>query len=126
VLTASAFGYDEGQLRFYESNALTHLGATRLAWSSHDRALELLTPNDFMNRSFTRLDRADCLAQDRDLTTAMRHVRDVLLGLSDEQRQGIITSRTQQLLNSVPRQDRAARPVRELRELLALSGTTKG
>jgi hypothetical protein len=40
-LVPSAFGYNEGQLRFHESSALTHLRDARAAWTAQERALEL-------------------------------------------------------------------------------------
>ena len=71
----TAFGYNEAQLRFHESNALTHLGDTAAAWQAQDRALQLVAPTDFMDRAFTELDRAVCLAKDGDAAGAVTYTR---------------------------------------------------
>jgi len=107
----SAFTYNEAQLRFHESNALTHLGDTKAAWLAQDRALELVAPSDFMDRAFTQLDRAICLVIDGDASSAARHAHDTLLRLSNAERQGIITGRAQQLLHAMPSREQALPPV---------------
>jgi hypothetical protein len=114
----SAFVYNEAQLRFHESNALTHLGDTRAAWLAQERALELVAPTDFMDRAFIRLDRAMCLAAEGDATAASSYVRDTLLGLSEAERVGIITSRARQIVAALPSATRTLPPVRELNDLL--------
>jgi tetratricopeptide (TPR) repeat protein len=117
---SSAYAYNEAQLRFHESNALTHLGDTRAAWLAQERALELVAPTDFMDRTFTRLDRAMCLAAEGDATEASSYARDTLLDLSEVQRRGIITSRARQIVTALPSATRALPPVRELNDLLML------
>jgi hypothetical protein len=116
----SAFVYNEAQLRFHESNALTHLGDTRAAWLSQERALELVAPTDFMDRAFTRLDRAMCLATDGDASEASLYARDTLLDLSGAQRLGIIAGRARQIVAAIPSATRTMPPVRELTDLLML------
>jgi hypothetical protein len=101
-MVASAFGYNEAQLRFHESNALTHLGDTRAAWKAQDRALELVMPGDFMDEAFTQLDRAMCLAKDGDAATAVAHTTHTLLSLTESQRQGIIGLRARQIVEALP------------------------
>jgi hypothetical protein len=117
-MTASAFGYNEAQLRFHESNALTHLGDTRAAWNAQDRALELVVPGDFMDETFTQLDRAMCLAQDGDAATAVAHTTQTLLNLTGSQRQGIIGLRARQVVEALPVQEQSLVAVRELDDLL--------
>lgn len=114
----SAFVYNEAQLRFHESNALTHLGDFRAAWLAQERALELVAPADFMDRAFIRLDRAMCLAAEGDATEASSYARDTLLDLSEVQRQGIITGRARQIVAAMPNSTRTLPPVRELNDLL--------
>ncbi len=116
--TTSAFGYDEAQLRFHQSNALTHLGDTKAAWRVQDQALEIIAPEDFMDRAFTQLDRAMCLSRDGDPTASAAHAVVTLLQLSEEQRRGIIAARAHQILDSLPVDNLGHRSGRELRELL--------
>ena len=117
---SSAFVYNEAQFRFHESNALTHLGDIRAAWSAQERALELVAPADFMDRAFTRLDRAMCLATEGDATEASSYARDTLLDLREVERLGIITGRARQIVAAMPSATRTLPPVRELNELLML------
>jgi hypothetical protein len=120
AVVASAFGYNEAQLRFHESNALTHLGDTKAAWAAQSRALDLMPPDDFMDRAFTQLDRSACLAQMGDAFAAAGHALDTLLDLSAEQREGIITTRARQFVGTLPAQGATLPTVRDLRDLLAL------
>jgi DNA-binding transcriptional regulator YiaG len=122
----SAFTYNEAQLRFHESNALTHLGDTRTAWMAQDRALELVAPADFMDRSFTQLDRAMCLAVEGDAAGAATHARDTLLHLSAAERQGIICGRAQQIVHALPSRQRALPPVKDLSDLLMVDTQEEG
>lgn len=119
--SASAFGYDEAQFRFHESNALTHLGDTKAAWLAQDRALDLVAAEDFMDRAFTQLDRAVCLVQDGDVGTAATYAVDCLTVLDDQQRRGIISGRAWQLIGLVPQAGRSRPEVQDLRELLTLT-----
>jgi len=114
----TAFGYDEAQLRFHESNALAHLGDVAGAWSAQERALELVAADDYMDRSMTLLDRALCVLHGGDPATAMTLGRDCLLSLSHEQRRGIIAGRAWQVLESVPVTVRQHPATVELHELL--------
>lgn len=118
--TPSAFVYNEAQLRFHESSALTHLGDTRAAWFAQERALELVAPGDFMDRAFIRLDRAMCLATEGDATEASSYARDTLLDLSGAQRLGIIAGRARQIVAAMPSAAHTLPPVRELNDLLML------
>jgi transcriptional regulator with XRE-family HTH domain/tetratricopeptide (TPR) repeat protein len=126
ALVPSAFGYNEAQLRFHESNALTHLGNSKAAWVAQDRALELVPPSDFMDRAFTQLDRAACLASDGDISSATTYLLETLLGLTETQRKGIILLRARQLVDALPTQHQAVGPVQELQDLLALPANTEG
>ncbi|MBR7832468.1 hypothetical protein KDL01_04320 [Actinospica durhamensis] len=107
----SAFGYDEGQLRFHQGNAYTHLGDTRKAWPAQQRALDLCGPADYMDRAFTRLDRAACLIRDGDAEDGLAYALDAMNDLNDHQRAGIIALRGRQLLAGLPESRRRALPV---------------
>jgi transcriptional regulator with XRE-family HTH domain len=106
----SAFGYDEGQLRFHQGNAYTHLGDTASAWQAQQRALELCSPTDFMDRAFTGLDRASCLVSDGDVSAGLAYAVEVVSDLDDQQRAGIISLRGRQLLEGLPTAERRALP----------------
>lgn len=115
----SAFGYDEGQLRFHEGNAYTHLGDTAKAWLAQDAALELCAPADFMDRAFARLDRASCLISDGDAGSGLAYAIETMSNLSNQQRAGIISLRGRQLLRAIPEPRRHALPAAaELRDRL--------
>jgi hypothetical protein len=118
--TPSAFAYDEAQLRFHESNALTHLGDTTAAWAAQDHALELVAPGDFMDRAFTQLDRAMCLAIDGDASGAITYTLDTVLDLNEPERQGIINGRARQIIAALPARGRALPTVQDLHDLLML------
>jgi hypothetical protein len=117
----SAFGYNEAQLRFHQSNALTHLGDTKSALVVQDRALELTSPIDFMDRAFVRLDRAACLLKDGDPSGAASFALESMLALSAEQRRGIISSRAQELLLPMLAHGQTGPAALELRDLLKLT-----
>jgi transcriptional regulator with XRE-family HTH domain len=117
-LASSAFGYNEGQLRFHESSAYTSLHDIRSALKAQDRALELCRPNDYTDWSMTRLDRAACLAQDGDTVGALAYAVETLGSLAESQRQGIITLRGYELLNSLPERQHALPAARDFQRLL--------
>jgi transcriptional regulator with XRE-family HTH domain/tetratricopeptide (TPR) repeat protein len=117
----SAFAYNEAQLRFHQSNALTHLGDTKSALVVQDRALELASPIDFMDRAFVRLDRAACLLRDGDHSGAAFFALESMLALSAEQRRGIISGRAQELLLPMLAQGHTSPAALDLRDLLKLS-----
>jgi hypothetical protein len=115
----SAFGYDEGQLRFHQGNAYTHLGDTGNAWRASERALALCGPGDFMDRAFAQLDHASCLIRDDDAGSGLAYAVEVMSGLSNDQRAGIINLRGRQLLGAIPEARRRALPLAaELRDRL--------
>jgi transcriptional regulator with XRE-family HTH domain len=114
----SAFNYNEAQLRFHEGNALTQLHDTARAWPAQQRALELCPASDYMDRTLTLLDRADCLAHDHELDGALVYVTNALEPLSDRQRQGIITARARMTLAALPPAQRERPAVRDLHDLL--------
>lgn len=118
AVTDSAFGYTEAQLRFHEGNAYTHLENSARAWPAQQRALELCPASDYMDRTLTLLDRADCLAHDGELDGSLQCMTEALGGLDERQRHGIITARAQTSLAALPPPQRALPAARELRDLL--------
>jgi len=124
-LVPSAFGYNEGQLRFHEGSAFTSLRDTRSAFGAQDQALKLCLPGDYTDWAMTRLDRAICLAYDGDIAAALSYAMDTLAGLTETQRRGIITLRGYDLLNNLPAQQDAPEEACDLRELLMLTTETE-
>jgi hypothetical protein len=120
-IIASAFGYNEAQLRFHEGNALTYLGDTDGAWRAQDRALALYDHDD-LDRTLIHLDRSIGLSRSGDLRGAATYAADALLQLPAEQRTGIVLVRAQELLAGLSTADgRTPPPVQELREILSAS-----
>ena len=124
-LVPSAFGYNEGQLRFHEGSAYTSLHDARSAFSAQDRALKLCLPGDYTDWAMTRLDRAICLAYNGDTAAALSYAMETLAGLTETQRRGIITLRGYDLLNNLPAQQDAPEEARDFRELLMLTTETE-
>jgi transcriptional regulator with XRE-family HTH domain len=118
ALIASAFGYDEPQLRFHGGNTYTHLHDTEAAWREQQRALTLYPHSNFMDRALTRLDRAECLTHDGDINQALPYAAETLECLTGSQRQGIITSRAREIFSGLDSNQRALPTAREFRELL--------
>ena len=116
-LAASAFGYAESQLRFHAGDALIRLGDTT-ARPVLDRALELCQPGDYTDWAMIRLNRATCLAADGDADAALAYAAETLAALDPPRRQGIITGRGRELLNSLTPAQRASRAGTEFRGLV--------
>lgn len=125
ALMASAFGYNEAQLRFHEGNAYTHLGDVRSALAAQDRALKLCSPGDYTDWAMTRLDRAACLTRSGDTADALNYAADTLVALSDAQRLGIINLRGREILNSLPKDRQTLSAAGDLRDLLMLTTERK-
>ncbi|MGW5162644.1 hypothetical protein ACWEPN_44830 [Nonomuraea wenchangensis] len=117
----SAFGYNEAQLYFHRGNAYTYLGDTRAAWQAQQRALELYSVADYLDRALIGLDRTLCLARDGDSTGAMEYAAATLVPLTKDQREGIISLRSREVLRAIPHEQKALPAVRQLRELLSPS-----
>ena len=123
-LVASAFGYNEAQLRFHEGNAWTHLGDTERAWQAQQRALELYPDSDYLDRTLVQLDRAICVANDGDPTGAIAHATEALTSCSEDERRGLLTARGREFLRMFPGTAFPAR--RDLRELLMTTSSPEG
>jgi transcriptional regulator with XRE-family HTH domain len=126
AIGTSAFDYNEAQLRFHEGNAFTHLHDTGAAWQAQERALSLCPTSDYMDRTMTKLDRANCLAHDGDVTGAVAVMVEAAAPLTDQQRQGIIAARMRETIAALPPQRRALLAVRDLHDLLPPSPETRG
>lgn len=125
ALTPSAFGYNEGQLRFHAGSAYTHLRDTKAAFRVQDRALELCMPGDYTDWAMTRLDRAACLVFSGETADGLAYAADTLTALTEDRRSGIITGRGYQILADLPSAERRMPAVRDFRDLLMLSSSEK-
>ncbi|WP_054565648.1 helix-turn-helix transcriptional regulator [Frankia sp. R43] len=117
-VTASAFGYNEAQLRFHEGNAVTHLHDRRRAWEVTDRALALYPATDYMDRTLIHLDRADCLIHDGEVAEGAAQITHAFLELPPE-RDELIVQRARGLAQGVAHHQ-AVPAVRQLCDLLQL------
>ena len=126
ALVRSAFGYDEAQLRFHEGNALTHLGDSTGARAAHQRAMLLYPEDDFLDLTLVQLDWATCLIHEGEIPAAMERAVDAFILLSENQRQGLVTARAQELVRSLTPQQQATRAARTLRDLLLQSSRSTG
>ncbi|MFI9641121.1 helix-turn-helix domain-containing protein [Micromonospora sp. NPDC051925] len=118
-LSASAFGYNEAQLRFHEGNAYTRLGETDAALAAQDRALELCSPGDYTDWALTRLDRAICLTRMGHASDAVESLAETIGSLDGAKRQGIIAERARIALDGLPPTQRSSSTARDLRAALA-------
>lgn len=119
LVTASASGYSESQLRFHQGSAYTRLGDTRSAFVAHERALEVCPPEDYTDWALTRLDRARCFVHDGDPGAAAAYAAETMTQLNSGQRQGIIAMRGRELVGALPRAYQNVAAARELAELLS-------
>ncbi len=119
-VTASAFGYNEAQLRFHQGNALTHLHDTRRADEAGERALSLYPASDYLDRTLIHLDRADCRIHDGQITEGVSHAAGSILQLPPQHRDGLILQRAADLAQMIPPRHQTLPAVRDLREVLAL------
>lgn len=118
VVNSSAFGYSEAQLRFHEGNALTYLGDTDAAWAAQQQALALCPSGDFTDRTLIRLDRTLCLTRDGEITEALACAVAALEPLTEVQREGIISQRGREVLDTISKPQRRLPAARQLEELL--------
>jgi len=98
----------------------------KAAGIAQDRALALYPYSDYLDRTLLELDRASCLAYGGDATAAMTHAIQTLVGLSDEQRRGLVLLRGRQVFDSLSTSQRALPAARDFQDLLASSADTEG
>jgi tetratricopeptide (TPR) repeat protein len=118
ALEASAFGYNEAQLRFHEGNAYTHLGDMASALPAQERALILCAEGDYTDWSLTRLDRTKCLAKTGNTFDAMAYGSETLLSLSEDRRGGIIALRGLEVFNSLSDEQKLSKSASDFRDIL--------
>ncbi|MCB5169924.1 transcriptional regulator [Streptomyces bambusae] len=107
------FGYPAQKHHVHLSQAYTLLGHTREAHQAQDDALTLTTSPSVMTRALLAVDRATCLSQTGDHTTAAELAATTLTNLPPQYRHGLIRTRTEKLLHALP-----DRPRRVLQDAL--------
>jgi tetratricopeptide (TPR) repeat protein len=117
----SAFGYNEEQLRFHESNVLTRLRDTKAAWQAQDRALQLCPVSDYTDRTLIQLDRAACLIQEHNTADAVEYAIQAISDTTPEQRRGVILLRAREIADSLPSDGNSSSRLHELHDLLQIS-----
>jgi plasmid maintenance system antidote protein VapI len=125
ALIPSALGYNEASFRFHEGNAYTHLGDVKSAIKAQDRALELCDPDNYTDWSMTRLDRALCLIRADEIAEGLRYALETVERLDESRRRGIISLRAKTIVQSLPEKAKSLPAVRDIGELLTLTGGTE-
>jgi hypothetical protein len=96
------FGWTEPQLRFSAGKTLTTLGCTQLALEAQDVALALFPPEEILDPTLLRLDRAQALIRAGDVTEGCRLGSGVLAGLPAEYSSPLVTSWTNDAILMIP------------------------
>ncbi len=116
---ATIFGWPEYRVRHTESFVYTHLGDTRRAYASQERALALYADRfDLVGRSRVQLHRATCMLLDRDIHNGIAYATSVLTGLPEGYRgDGLVASVLNTVLDAVPKTEAGRSDVRALADL---------
>lgn len=117
----TAYRFTTGQLHFFASHTLTALGETRAAWQAQDQALAEFGPNERLDPTLVRLDRALCMITDGDLNGGVDYATTLLLDLATEYRPTIVLRRATAIAAAIPAARRTKPVVRALHEVLAIS-----
>lgn len=112
------FGLPEQKIHVHLSQALLHLGETRRARESQDRALELCSPTSRLSPALLRLDRALCLHREGDAEAACQQAVAVVQDLPEEYHKGLLLERAREVHRWVPSRQRALPNARQLGELV--------
>lgn len=115
-----AFRFTERRLLLYLSGTLTYLGATRRAADVQTTALTRYRGDDGIDPVLIRLDQAICLASDGALDDGCQLAVATLNSMAPQHRTGIVLTRTADLIAVLPETYRHSRPIRSLKESLAL------
>jgi DNA-binding XRE family transcriptional regulator/tetratricopeptide (TPR) repeat protein len=126
AVVPSAFGYNEAQFRFHQGSALTRLGVVTEALKVQDRALEICPQEDFMDRALVLFDRADCLAIDGDVASAIELATNTLETLESSQARGLIVNRARETLLALPAGELHRPGAMELQEVISSLSEDQG
>jgi hypothetical protein len=117
---ASAYTFTTGQMHFYASHALTSIGDTNAARAAQDAALAAFDPDEWLDPTLVRLDRALCLIHEGDVAGGADHAARTLLDLPAEHRPAIVMRRATTIAHAIPPSRRRLPTVRTYHEVLAL------
>ncbi|HEX2313923.1 MAG TPA: XRE family transcriptional regulator, partial [Thermomonospora sp.] len=95
--TDLAFGFTERQMAFYEGDTFTNLGDHRAGDEVLSRALTLYAPNDWVDLTLVRLDRASCRLHAGHPDAALDAAREAIDELPADHRSDILVHRARQL-----------------------------
>lgn len=118
VLIPSAFGYNEASFRFHEENAYTHLHDVKSALKAQERALELCKPENYVDWTMTRLDRAQCLIYAGQVAEGLQYAIETITSLANEKRWGIISFRVRAIMRTLPERAKSLTATRDFEDLL--------
>ncbi|GAA4086119.1 helix-turn-helix transcriptional regulator [Actinomadura miaoliensis] len=91
------FGFTERQLTFYEGDTFTNLGDHKHGDEVLSRALTLYSPNDRVDLTLVRLDRATCKLHAGHPDAALQEGQAAIIDLPGEHRSDILVHRARQL-----------------------------
>nr|WP_227023210.1 XRE family transcriptional regulator [Actinomadura rubrobrunea] len=91
------FGFTERQMAFYEGDTYTNLGDHQHGDEVLSRALTLYSPNDRVDMTLVRLDRAACKLHAGHPDAALQEGQAAILDLPSEHRSDILVHRARQL-----------------------------
>jgi tetratricopeptide (TPR) repeat protein len=115
----TAYKFTSGQLFFYASNTLTSLGETRAARESQDAALAAFSPDERLDPTLLKFDRASCLIKEGDFAGGARYATTVVEGLPARYRSAIVMRYGNAIVNAVPVSHLKLPAVRDLRDILS-------
>jgi hypothetical protein len=121
AIAPSAFGYNEASLRFHEGNSFTHLHDVKRAFKAQEKALALCGQDNYNDWAMTRLDRAQCLIYDGDVSGGLAYAIETMQNLSEDQRRGVITLRGHAIAADLPASEKKLVEARDLKEILMLA-----
>ncbi|MGK5728940.1 hypothetical protein [Streptomyces sp. URMC 124] len=112
------FGLPEAKIHVHLSQALLHLGETRRARESQERALELCSATSRISPALLKLDRALCLHREGDAEGACQQAVSVMQDLPEEYHKGLLLERAREVHRRVPSRQRTLSDARQLGEIV--------
>ncbi|WP_258563034.1 XRE family transcriptional regulator [Streptomyces phytophilus] len=115
-----AFSFPERRFLLYRSGALTAIGDTTEARRVQAQALGLYPTQTGIDPALLQLETAICCALDRLPSDACDLAGSAILAIRPAHQTPILRARAREVIRALPTPTRSSRPVRELREILAL------
>ncbi|MCK9900613.1 hypothetical protein MXD63_11055 [Frankia sp. Cpl3] len=114
--SGGVFGWTEQQLWFSAGKSLTTLGMAQLAFEAQDHAIDLFPPAEVLDPALVRLDRAQALIRNGEVTDGCRLGIEILQALPADFRSPLIGSWAHDALLAIPPADRRLAVVRDFGE----------